>query len=106
MAKMAISGVGVRELPEAHTFDFITSEGEGLVCLNNHIPSGSASSALNHCTNRCTSSEEGEGLTGIMSGMSFFMLGMSGIIIYYHVGYHVKLLPGKFAQADSKRSRQ
>ena len=25
---MATSGVGVRELPEAHTFDFITSEGE------------------------------------------------------------------------------
>ena len=25
---MAISGVGVRELPEAHTFDFITGEGE------------------------------------------------------------------------------
>ncbi len=23
MAKMATSGVGVRELPEAHTFDFI-----------------------------------------------------------------------------------
>jgi len=27
---MATSGVGVRELPEAHTFDFITSEGESL----------------------------------------------------------------------------
>ena len=27
---MATSGVGVCELPEAHTFDFITSKGESL----------------------------------------------------------------------------